>query len=77
MFNTMRYLEDPVGDLASSPQPIEIKVFHDDEATCKAVAHRIEDWLPKEVFRRPLLLRLHRNWGTGYLTSKLGYNSGR
>jgi len=40
-------LEDLVGDLAWSPQPIEIKVFHDDEATYKAVARRIEDWLPK------------------------------
>jgi CzcA family heavy metal efflux pump len=40
-------LEDLVGDLAWSPQPIEIKVFHDDEATYKEVAHRIEEWLPK------------------------------
>jgi CzcA family heavy metal efflux pump len=40
-------LEDLIGDLAWSPQPIEIKVFHDDEATYKAVAKDIEDWLPK------------------------------
>jgi len=40
-------LEDLVGDLAWSPQPIEIKVFHDDEAVYKEVAHRIEEWLPK------------------------------
>jgi CzcA family heavy metal efflux pump len=40
-------LEDLIGDLAWSPQPIEIKVRHDDEATYKAVARRIEEWLPK------------------------------
>jgi CzcA family heavy metal efflux pump len=40
-------LEDLVGDLAWSPQPIEIKVFHDNEATYKEVAKRIEEWLPK------------------------------
>ncbi|MBZ5499333.1 MAG: efflux RND transporter permease subunit [Acidobacteriia bacterium] len=40
-------LEDLVGDLAWSPQPIEIKVYHDDEAVYKEVAHRIEEWLPK------------------------------
>jgi Cu/Ag efflux pump CusA len=40
-------LEDLVGDLAWSPEPIEIKVFHDNEATYKEVARRIEEWLPK------------------------------
>jgi hypothetical protein len=40
-------LEDLVGDLAWSPEPIEIKVFHDNEATYKEVAKRIEEWLPK------------------------------
>jgi CzcA family heavy metal efflux pump len=40
-------LEDLIGDLAWSPQPIEIKVFHDNEATYKAVAKEIEEWLPK------------------------------
>jgi multidrug efflux pump subunit AcrB len=40
-------LEDLIGDLAWSPQPIEIKVRHDDEATYKQVAKQIEDWLPK------------------------------
>ena len=40
-------LEDLVGDLAWSPQPIEIKVFHNDEAVYKDVAQRIEAWLPK------------------------------
>ncbi|HTM48111.1 MAG TPA: efflux RND transporter permease subunit, partial [Bryobacteraceae bacterium] len=40
-------LEDLVGDLAWSPQPIEIKVSHDDERVYKEVAHSIEEWLPK------------------------------
>ena len=40
-------LEDLIGDLAWSPQPIEIKVFHDDERVYKAVARSIADWLPK------------------------------
>ena len=40
-------LEDLVGDLAWSPQPIEIKVYHDDEKVFKDVAHSIEEWLPK------------------------------
>jgi CzcA family heavy metal efflux pump len=40
-------LEDLIGDLAWSPQPIEIKVRHDDEAVYKQVAKQIEEWLPK------------------------------
>jgi CzcA family heavy metal efflux pump len=40
-------LEDLIGDLAWSPQPIEIKVRHDDEATYKRIAGEIEEWLPK------------------------------
>jgi len=40
-------LEDLIGDLAWSPQPIEIKVRHDDEATYKQTAKEIEEWLPK------------------------------
>ena len=40
-------LEDLVGDLAWSPQPIEIKVTHNDERVYKEVAKSIEEWLPK------------------------------
>lgn len=40
-------LEDLVGDLAWAPQPIEIKIYHDDAAVYKEVAHRIAEWLPK------------------------------
>ncbi|MBS1814699.1 MAG: efflux RND transporter permease subunit [Acidobacteria bacterium] len=40
-------LEDLVGDLAWSPQPIEIKVYNNDPALYKAAAKSIEAWLPK------------------------------
>jgi CzcA family heavy metal efflux pump len=40
-------LEDLIGDLAWSPQPVEIKVFHDDPATFKRVVEQIAAWLPK------------------------------
>jgi CzcA family heavy metal efflux pump len=40
-------LEDLVGDLAWSPQPIEIKVYNDDPKIFKQVAQQIEEWLPK------------------------------
>ncbi len=40
-------LEDLIGDMTDSPQPIEIKIFHDDAATYKAVAKEVEEWLPK------------------------------
>ncbi len=40
-------LEDLVGDLAWSPEPIEIKVYNDDPKIFKQVAQRIEEWLPK------------------------------
>jgi CzcA family heavy metal efflux pump len=40
-------LEDLIGDLAMSPQPIEIKVYHQNDATYKQVAKEIAEWLPK------------------------------
>jgi CzcA family heavy metal efflux pump len=40
-------LEDLIGDLAWSPQPIEIKIYHDNEAVFKKVAKDVEEWLPK------------------------------
>ena len=40
-------LEDLVGDLAWSPQPIEIKIYHDDPKVFQEVARRVEAWLPK------------------------------
>jgi CzcA family heavy metal efflux pump len=40
-------LEDLVGDLAWSPNPIEIKVYNQDEAAFKSAAKAIEAWLPK------------------------------
>jgi CzcA family heavy metal efflux pump len=40
-------LEDLVGDLAWSPQPIEIKIAHNDDRVYREVARSIEQWLPK------------------------------
>lgn len=40
-------LEDLIGDLAWSPQPIEIKVYNDDPKAYTEVAQRIEGWLPR------------------------------
>ena len=39
-------LEDLIGDLAWSPEPIEIKISHPDPATALSIGQRIEDWLP-------------------------------
>ena len=40
-------LNDLVGDLQSTPEPVEIKIFHPDDATFRAIAEKITDWLPK------------------------------
>jgi CzcA family heavy metal efflux pump len=40
-------LEDLIGDLVWAPQPIEVKIFHDDAEVYKAVAKEVEEWLPK------------------------------
>lgn len=40
-------LEDLVGDLVWSPQPIEIKIYNDDPAKFHALSDAIEHWLPK------------------------------
>jgi len=40
-------LEDLIGDLVWSPQPIEIKVFADDQKAASQAAKDIEEWLPK------------------------------
>jgi CzcA family heavy metal efflux pump len=40
-------LEDLVGDLAWSPDPIEIKVYNQNEAAYRQAAKAIEEWLPK------------------------------
>ncbi len=46
-FEFIHILEDMVGDLAQTPQPIEIKVFHPDDKVYKEVAGAIAEWLPK------------------------------
>ena len=38
---------DLVGDLVSSPEPIEIKIFHPRDEAFRQAAERITDWLPK------------------------------
>ncbi len=40
-------MEDLVADLVSSPEPIEIKIYHPNTATFQKVAEDIEAWLPK------------------------------
>ncbi len=39
-------LEDLIGDLAWSPEPIEIKISHPDQETAMQIASQIEEWLP-------------------------------
>jgi CzcA family heavy metal efflux pump len=41
-------LEDMIGDLAQSPQPIEIKVYHPDDKVYREVAGEIAEWLEKK-----------------------------
>ncbi|HEV8385167.1 MAG TPA: efflux RND transporter permease subunit, partial [Candidatus Acidoferrales bacterium] len=40
-------IEDLIGDLSYSPQPVEIKVFNDQYEVAKEFAKEIEEWLPK------------------------------
>ena len=40
-------MEDLIGDLTSVPQPIEIKLFSDDEAVLRALAPRVADTISK------------------------------
>lgn len=46
-FEFIHIIEDMIGDLAQTPQPIEIKVFHPDDKVYKEVAASIAEWLPK------------------------------
>ncbi len=40
-------LEDLVGDLVWSPQPIEIKIYNDDPEKFRELSVAVEEWLPK------------------------------
>jgi multidrug efflux pump subunit AcrB len=40
---TAQLMEDLIGDLTSAPQPIEIKIFSDDEATLQKLAPQVAD----------------------------------
>ena len=60
-------LEDLIADLVASPQPIEIKVFHPNDATYKAVARDIAAWLPKapgvvDIVNRTIIIGPARNF---------------
>jgi CzcA family heavy metal efflux pump len=60
-------LEDLIADLVASPQPIEIKVFHPNDATYKAVAKEIADWLPKvrgvtDIVNRTIIIGPSHNY---------------
>lgn len=46
-FEFVHILEDMIGDLSQTPQPIEIKVFHPDDKVYKELAGTIAEWLPK------------------------------
>lgn len=46
-FEFIHIIEDMIGDLAQTPQPIEIKVFHPDDKVYKEVSATIAEWLPK------------------------------
>jgi len=43
----LQLMEDLIGDLTSVPQPIEIKLFSDDEAVLRALAPRVADTISK------------------------------
>jgi CzcA family heavy metal efflux pump len=54
-------LEDLIGDLSSSPQPVEIKIFNDQYAVSKQFAKEVEEWLPKvqgteDIINRTLVI---------------------
>ena len=60
-------LEDLIADLVASPQPIEIKVYHPAEATYKATAKDIAEWLPKvrgvvDIVNRTIIIGPARNF---------------
>ena len=44
---TAQLMEDLIGDLTAVPQPIEIKLYNDDEKTLQAVAPRVADAIGK------------------------------
>ncbi|MBP6824549.1 MAG: efflux RND transporter permease subunit [Acidobacteria bacterium] len=50
-FEFIHIIEDMIGDLAQTPQPIEIKVFHPDDKVYKEVAAAIAEWLEKKSVR--------------------------
>jgi CzcA family heavy metal efflux pump len=60
-------LEDLIADLMAQPQPIEVKIFHPDENTFRAIAKQIAEWLPKvrgvvDVTNRTVIIGPARNF---------------
>ncbi len=54
-------LEDLIGDLASAPQPVEIKVYNDQYDAAKQLANDIKEWLSKvkgaeDIINRTLVI---------------------
>lgn len=54
-------LEDLIGDLVSSPQPVEIKIFNDQYGVSKLFAQDVKEWLPKvrgaaDIINRTLVI---------------------
>ncbi|MFN7929554.1 MAG: efflux RND transporter permease subunit, partial [Blastocatellia bacterium] len=50
-FEFIHIIEDMIGDLAQTPQPIEIKAFHPDDKTHHEAAEAISEWLEKKSVR--------------------------
>ncbi|MGH9803111.1 MAG: efflux RND transporter permease subunit, partial [Blastocatellia bacterium] len=44
-------IEDMIGDLAQTPQPIEIKLFHPDDKAYREAAAAVTEWLEKKSVR--------------------------
>ena len=50
-FEFIHIIEDQIGDLAQTPQPIEIKAFHPDDKVHREAAEAITEWLEKKSVR--------------------------
>jgi CzcA family heavy metal efflux pump len=69
-------LEDLVGDLAMSPEPVEIKIYHPNEETFRATAEAVSEWLPKvrgvvDVEDRTIAIGPSRNFRVNTEKAKL------
>ncbi len=73
-------LEDLISDLMASPEPIEIKIFHPDDATYREAAKQVAEWLPKvngvvDIADRTTLIGPARNFRVNLEKARLaGFN---